>query len=236
MERVDDLQYKGLKIIQSDELFSFGTDAVLLAGFAEVGPKDALCDFGCGTGILSVLLSAEKPRAQYAVEIQEKAAELARRNMELNDIDCRVMTADIKDAPSLFTGVTVIVCNPPYDPEGAGEIQESETVRIARHEVMITLDGICAAAGRLLGTGGRIYMIHRARRAADVICAMRKYRLEPKTIRFVAAKSGDEAGFLLIKAVKDGKSGLSVLPGLIIHKADGSYTDEVRGIYHMEVE
>ena len=33
-ERIDDLQFKGLKIIQNEKAFCFGIDAVLLSDFA----------------------------------------------------------------------------------------------------------------------------------------------------------------------------------------------------------
>ena len=56
-ERVDDLQRNGLRIIQSPSAFRFGMDAVLLADFARLRPRDRVADLGTGTGILPLLLS-----------------------------------------------------------------------------------------------------------------------------------------------------------------------------------
>ena len=232
MERMDDLQYKGLRLIQDSELFSFGTDAVLLAGFCDVGRRDRVLDMGTGTGILPVLLSAKNPEALMAVELQTAAADLARRNMELNGICCDVVTGDMREAYKMFSGVTAVVCNPPYDKVGSGKRQMSEALEIARHEVRITIREVCEAAGRVLGTGGRLYMVHRAARTADVICAMRENRLEPKRMRFVTKREREPAGYVLIKAVKDGKPRLEVEPPVVVYGEDGQYTDEMNRIYH----
>ena len=128
MERIDDLQYKGLRLIQDSELFSFGTDAVLLAGFCDVGRRDRVLDMGTGTGILPVLLSAKNPEALLAVELQTAAADLARRNMELNGICCDVVTGDMREAYKIFSGGTAVVCNPPYDKVGSCLLYTSRCV------------------------------------------------------------------------------------------------------------
>ena len=56
-ERLDDLQIKGLYIIQKTNGFCFGTDAVLLAGFASVKKGGRVMDLCTGTGIIPLLLS-----------------------------------------------------------------------------------------------------------------------------------------------------------------------------------
>ena len=57
MERIDDLQYKNLKIIQNTDGFCFGLDSILLSEFAKDVKKNAtVMDLGTGTGILSILL------------------------------------------------------------------------------------------------------------------------------------------------------------------------------------
>ena len=59
MERLDDLQLSGLKILQDTERFCFGMDAVVLSGFVKVKKGARLLDMGTGTGILPLLLSAK---------------------------------------------------------------------------------------------------------------------------------------------------------------------------------
>ena len=77
-ERIDDLEYKDLKIIQNSEGFCFGIDAVLLSDFAnDIRNKSIVLDLGTGTGILSILLSAKTNLEKiYGIEIQQEVANM----------------------------------------------------------------------------------------------------------------------------------------------------------------
>ena len=57
-ERLDELHRNGYKIIQNQETFCFGMDAVLLSGFAKVKLGEKVLDMGTGTGIIPILLEA----------------------------------------------------------------------------------------------------------------------------------------------------------------------------------
>ena len=101
-ERIDDLQFKNLKIIQNEEGFCFGIDAVLLSDFAkEMKKSDTVVDFCTGTGIIAILLSGkvEKIKKIYAVEIQKEGAEMANRSVKLNKLEDKieVLNRDLKD-------------------------------------------------------------------------------------------------------------------------------------------
>ncbi len=164
MERCDDLQLKGLKIIQDTDLFCFGTDAVLLADFAEIKKGESVVDLGTASGILPLLLYGRQEKAAYrAVEIQSELHALARKNVQLNGLDgvVDVRLGDIRNAPDMFGRANdVVVCNPPYEKADDGASRGTESHRIARKEVLIDFAGVCAAAGRLLRQGGRFYVIH----------------------------------------------------------------------------
>ena len=118
-ERVDDLQRNHLRIIQNEEKFCFGMDAVLLSGFVKVKPGEQVLDMGTGTGIIPILLSA-KTEAKHltALEIQEESADMARRSVAMNGLQekIRVVTGDIKEASTVFGKAVfdVVTCNPPY--------------------------------------------------------------------------------------------------------------------------
>lgn len=234
-ERIDDLQYKGLKLIQDTDLFCFGTDAVLLASFCEVKSRDTIVDLGTGTGIIPVLLSGRNDSAKLiGLELQPAAAGIAKRNAELNGLTdrFRVICGNIKEAKSLINSrVTAVVCNPPYEKVGSGGVSLSDAVRIARHEVECTLADVADAAASLLDTAGRFYMIHRAARTAEIIFELKSRRLEPKRMRFIQSRAGAEPGYVLIKAVKDASPGIEVAPPLIIYDENGE-TEEVKQIYH----
>lgn len=234
-EQIDDLQYKGLRIIQDNKMFRFGTDAVLLAGFAEAWPRETVVDFCTGTGIIPLLLTARTGAKLIGIELQHRAAELAERSVALNNLEdqVRIIEGDIKHARQLIKEhVHAVVCNPPYERVGAGGISTSEEIRIARHEVMCNLDDVVKSASELLQTGGRLYMIHRISRMAELIYTMKKYRIEPKIVRIVQSEADKPPILVLIKGIKDAKPDCIVPLPLIIQDENGNYTPEMDRIYH----
>ena len=99
-ERIDDLQLKGLKLIQDTNGFCFGIDAVLLANFAKVKKGAKVVDLGTGTGIVPILIAGKSQASKIiGVEIQEEVYEMATRSVKLNDLEERVeiVNADIKE-------------------------------------------------------------------------------------------------------------------------------------------
>jgi len=229
-ERIDDLQWGGLRIIQTPELFCFGTDSVLLAGFVRVGREDTVADLGCGSGVLSILIGGKNPGCRvYAVEIQEESAQMAQRSVLLNGLEnVTIVHDDLKNAHKIFPRCNVVVSNPPYDRIGAGKVPGSESRRIARQEVMADFGDIARSAARLLGDGGRFYFIHRAERLAEVIATLKGARVEPKTARFIHTRMRDKAKLVLFCAQKNAGEGMEILPPLVILDNDGAYTPEVR--------
>lgn len=118
-ERLDDLQRNGLHIIQHPRAFRFGMDAVLLADFTRLRPRERVADMGTGTGILPLLLSQKQPDARFeAFEIQPEMADMARRSVALNGLEerIRVHAADMRAAYELIgrESMHAVVCNPPY--------------------------------------------------------------------------------------------------------------------------
>ena len=86
-ERLDDLQLNGLKIIQKKDGYCFTSDSVLLANFVRAKKSESLLEIGAGTGIISILVNQKQcPKQITMLEIQEKYAQLAQRNLLYNDI------------------------------------------------------------------------------------------------------------------------------------------------------
>ena len=84
-ERLDDLEYKNLKLIKNKNYFCFGMDAVLLSDFAKNIRNDStVIDLGTGTGIISILLSGKtKITKIYGIEIQKEIFEMANRRSKI---------------------------------------------------------------------------------------------------------------------------------------------------------
>lgn len=232
-ERIDDLQYKGLKIIQNPQLFCFGTDSVLLANFVQVKKGETVADLGTGTGILSILIGGKNPKNPvFALEIQEALADMAKRSVDMNGLaNVTVTRGDLKEANRLLPRCQVVVCNPPYERMGTGKASPNESHRIARHEIKCNFGDVAASASRLLGDGGRFYFINRAERMIELVTTLRQHSLQPKAVRFIHANSSERAKYLLMAASKNGGEGLMILPPLFIYSEDGSYTKEVKALY-----
>ena len=235
MERIDDLQYKGLKIIQNTDGFCFGVDSVLLTEFAKDMKKNkTIVDLGTGTGIIGILLSKKVEASKViGIEIQKDVAEMASRSVELNNLQntMQILNEDVKNLSLEKNSFDYVVTNPPYKKLGTGIINKEDKQIISRHETTVNLDEWIKVASNLLKDNGAIYMVHRPERLNEIIENLRKYRLEPKRIRFVYPKISKDANLVLIKAVKYANSFLKVEKPLIIYNEDGSYTDEILKIY-----
>ena len=237
-ERIDDLEYKGLKIIQNKDGFCFGIDSVLLSDFAKQIKKDSkVIDLGTGTGIISILLCGKTNLKEIiGVEIQEHVYDMAKRSSELNKLANRfkVINEDLTNLSKLFpaNSFDAIVTNPPYKKINTGLKNENKAQLISRHEIMCNIEDIAKVSSYLLKTNSSIYMVHRPDRLSDIINTFKKYKLEPKQIRFVYPKIEKEPNLVLIKATKCGKSFLKIDKPLIVYNNDGTYTDEILKIYN----
>lgn len=239
-ERIDDLEYKGLKIIQNKEWFCFGIDSVLLSDFAKnLKNNSKVLDLGCGNGILELLLCGKTSLNKIVgVEIQKTVCELAQRNIKYNNLEDRaqILNEDIKNLCKIYneSSFDVIVTNPPYMKNGRGAKNEVETKIIARHELMCDLEDVIRVSFKVLKDKGEFYMVHRANRICDILYLMRKYKIEPKIIRFVQSKIDREPNLILIKGIKNAGEFLKIEKNLIIYKEDGNYTDEILEIYNLK--
>lgn len=235
-ERLDDLMCYGLHIIQSREVFSFSMDAVLLARFAGVPPRGKVLDLCTGNGVVPLLLTTRTQAEITGVEIQARLADMARRSVAWNKLEdrIRIHEADLRDF-HLVSGYGVydaITVNPPYMPAGTGDRNENEYFAAARHELNGSLDDIIAACARLVRTGGRVSMVHRPSRLIEITHTLRRWKLEPKRIRFVHPHAGAEANMVLIEAVRDARPDVKLLPPLIVYNEDRQYNEEIMRIYY----
>lgn len=238
-ETLHDLQRGGLRILQKKTGFRFGTDAVLLADFACARPGERIADFGTGTGILPLLISARAERTTFeAIEIQEEIAEMAQRSVVLNGLEerIRVHCADVRDAMALLGNESVdrVVCNPPYTPQNGGMESPIKTRALSRHEQVCTLDEIIRSAGRVIKNGGKMDVVFPAPRMLEMMDAMRRVHLEPKRLRMVCGHADDAPRLVLIEAIKNARPMLRVEPMLIMYDENGAPTPELNRIYGIE--
>lgn len=238
-ERLDDLQFAGLKILQKTAGFRFGMDAVLLSDFVRAEAQATVADFGTGTGILPLLMWGRGKGQRFeAFEIQREMADMARRSVALNGLSARIRVheASVEEAPSLLSSgsVDVIVCNPPYGMPGATLHNPGLSKDLARHQDPRGLKPWFTAAYRLLRGKGRMALIYPAPMMLSLMNDLSRAALIPKRFRLIYPRVDKPANLVLVEAVKDARPTLQPEPPLIVYEQDGTMTPELRKIYHQQ--
>lgn len=229
---VEDLQCGGLSLIQNKAGYRFSTDSVLLANFAKIRKRDVYLDLCTGSGVVALLATFKNsPKKAFAVEVQPRLADSARRSILLNNINITLLEEDLKKTPKTLgaESVDVITVNPPYNQAQPQKINE---ISIATHEVMTNLPEVIKVSAKLLKFGGKLFMVLKSDRLVDALYFLRTSSLEPKVLRIVYPKLSKEPNLVLIEAKKGGAPGIKILSPLILMNEDGTETDELKDIYN----
>lgn len=235
-ERIDDLQCKGYQLIQKPKGFCFGVDAVLLSDFAKVKKGQRVLDLCTGSGVIPILLAAKTEGLEFCgLELQPDYADMAGRSVTLNHLEdkVKIVCGDVKEIKNLLPPFSfqVVTVNPPYMTEHHGLTNLYEPKTIARHEVMLCLEDVIAAAGYVLPESGSFFMIHKPFRLAEIFECMKQYHIEPKRMRLVHPYVDKEPTMVLIEGTKGGKPRITVEAPLVVYKEQGVYSDEIFRIY-----
>lgn len=241
MEHWEELKPGGLRFVWADHLFRPGTDTFLLSSLPRLRPGLRVCDLGCGTGLLGLLLMQRQPDLRIAgLDIQPEAAALARRAAAENGLTERLdfRCGDLRQVRGIFpTGCfDLVVCNPPYYPPAGGKLSADGARRTARSETEASLADLCAAASYLLRWGGKFCLVHKPERLADVLCALRDAGTEVKRLRFVHSRAADPPSLFLAEGCRGGRPGITVEPPLILQNGGGTPTAELNAIYFRNQE
>ncbi|MBO6119886.1 MAG: hypothetical protein J6P02_05420 [Lachnospiraceae bacterium] len=213
-----------------------------------------ICDF-C-TGSLPIPLVMYAKRKMYlgdrvkidAFEIDKEQVELCNKSLSYNKEnvsdaqnileDIKVFNEDINNLINdkdkfkhLYESYDMITVNPPYNREGCGIVSLNDKKNVARHEIYITFDKICKASSLLLKSNKKFYIVHHTERFVEIVDTLKSNSFEIKKVQFVHTKIDKPSNLVLIEAVKNGKSGVRVLPPIIVFNNDGQYTQNVQKIY-----
>lgn len=227
---------KGFKVCVSQE-HRFGTDAFLLADFAKPRHKDKVCDYCTGCGIIAMIMQRNfQPAKIYALEIQQKAYEQVKLSAkESGTLNVEAVLGDLKEWRSP-EALDLITCNPPYKISGTGAKNDSDAVSIARHEMMCTIQDVCAAAAKDLRFGGRLCVCNRPERLSDVIMAMRENGIEPKRLRTVHKNPETAPWLILVEGRRGGNNFIQIEKPLYVRSADGGISEEMSRIYTAQTD
>lgn len=237
-ERIDDLEFKNLKIIQNKNGFCFGIDSILLTDFAKtIKSNSKVIDLGTGTGIIPILLSEKTDNTHFVgIEVQDEVADMAIRSIKLNCLENRIeiLNTNILNLKNNYKkgNFDVVTTNPPYKKINTGVININDKKLISRHEITASLEDFIEIASYLLKDFGEFYMVHKPDRLVDIFNIMRDKKIEPKKIKFVYPDRNKKTNLVLIKGVKMGKPFLEYENNLYIYNNDGNYTDDILKIYN----
>ncbi|MGL5634671.1 MAG: tRNA1(Val) (adenine(37)-N6)-methyltransferase [Sarcina sp.] len=235
-ESLDDLQIDGIHLIQKEDGFRFGVDAVLLANFANVKFKHTVIDLCTGTGIIPFIIKGKKkPKKVIGIEIQAEFVEMANRSKAINNFgeDIEFVLGDLKNETLLkqLPKADVLTVNPPYKLRNAGIVNETDKLSIARHEIMCTLEDVIASSRKLLADGGRMFMVHRPERLADIFTLMRKYKIEPKRVQMIHPNTTKAPNIVLVEGQRDGGAFLKWEAPIYVYDEKGNYSEQINKIY-----
>ena len=215
-EVLEDL-FQDKKIIQNVNLYRFTSDSVLLSKFVRGKKNDDVADFCAGSGIVGLhfLCLNTHVRSLTLFEMQPALSDMSVRTIAYNRFEkARAVCTRVQDIGREYDGrLSLILCNPPYERGGFENLSYEKA--ICRKEITITLSEILDVAARTLKFGGRLAIINRADRVAELIYGLKKRSLEPKRLQFVCGTPGGKPYLVMVEAAKGGKEGVEVLPSAV---------------------
>jgi tRNA1(Val) A37 N6-methylase TrmN6 len=228
--------YDNLKIVQNSNYFNFSLESVMIPRFCVLKNNMKIIDFCTGNAPIPMILSTLTDSNIIGVELQKEIYNLAVQSVKINNLEDRItlLNMNVLDIFNVYEtdSFDLITCNPPYFKVNEFSNLNNNMIKsIARHEIEIKLEDICRISKKLLKNNGSLVLVHRTDRLSEIINMLLKYNLQPKRIRFLYPKELENSNLVLIDARKNGNIGLKVLPPLICHNMDGSYTKEVLDMF-----
>jgi tRNA1Val (adenine37-N6)-methyltransferase len=231
-ETMDTLFQGKIQLYQSRTGYRFSLDSVLLAHFTTPRRGTAVADLGAGNGVIALMLAYLDPSLRVTgIEIQPTLANRACRNVRLNNLASRVkiIVGDVRHIEAIAEpgSYPVVVCNPPYRKRNSGRVSPDEEKKIARHESRGTLHDFLRAGAYLLPIKGRMAVVYLASGLAELLYEMRRVGIEPKRLRTAHSYANSEASLVLVEGLKGARSGIKILPPLVVYDQEKKYTMDV---------
>jgi tRNA1(Val) A37 N6-methylase TrmN6 len=236
---LDDFLGGRISVLQPMEGHRAGSDAVWLQAAVGEAPGSRVLDAGAGVGVAGLCLAARLLQFNVtAVEIDTGLCAIAEANAARNGLAARfrVISADVSSpAEALFAkglvreGYDQVMANPPFHREGTIRAAP-DSARAAAH---VMRPGALEAWIRFLATmaapKGRLTLIHQPQSLPELLPLLDR-RFGAVTLFPLFAKSEEPATRIIVQARKGSRAALRLLPGLVVHEADGRYTAKAEAV------
>ena len=215
-----------VKVTQPDSGFRSGLDAVMLAAAVPALAGQTLLELGSGAGTAALCLEARVPDiAITGVEMDAALARLANENAAANGSKAHFVAADIFALPpELKCDFDQVFCNPPF--HGEGQVSPDPARASALMDGGRLADWLKLGLQRTV-SGGFFTAILRADRLNLALGALP----ERGTCAFpLVPRTGEAPKRVIVQARKGSAAPFALLPGLVLHRTDGSWTPEADAV------
>lgn len=216
-----------VRLLQPGRGYRVAVDAVLLAAAIPARPGDRVLDLGSGVAAVGLCLARRVPGCRVVgLELQTMLVELAGRNVALNELPDAVRTVAHDLARPLPADLGVfqhVAANPPYLPAAVADPSPDPVKALATVESSAGLArwlDVSAAAAT-----DSITLIHRSDRLEEIVAGLSRLGWGDFAILPLSP-----ARRVIVRARRSGTARRRLAPPLVLHRPDGSYTDEVEAI------
>lgn len=214
-----------------------GSDAVFLAATLH-DATGAILDMGAGAGAVGLMAAHTNPDAHITLaERDQQMLACCAKSLERNPslaVRAKVLEVDLlaSEPQRIVCGLQRaafdhVLSNPPY--RKAGHVRTNPAKKAAHVVSDDDLDAWMRTAASALKPGGSLTLIFAADGLMDLMEAF-KGRFGAVIILGLHPSEGLPAERVLVRAIKGRKTPVRLLPGLILHNEDGSYTRQARSI------
>lgn len=228
-----------LQVLQPQNGYRAGLDAVLLAAAAPAAPGSRTLDVGAGVGVVGLAVARRIPDAHATlVERDPLLAGLARANIDRNRLSDRVrlIEADVAqplgelpELAALAETFDCVLANPPYHALGRGTAARETIKANANAMAEGDLDRWARFMAAMARPGGSAILIHKAEALPELVAALAS-RFGGLLLLPVHPRCGMPASRVIVRGIKGSRAPLQIRPGLVLHDPTGRFMPEVEAI------
>lgn len=193
-------KFKQFTVLQENTAMKVGVDAVILGAWTNPENAGNILDIGTGTGLLSLMMAQKSKALITAIEIDEKACEQAKINVQASNWSQRieVLHASIQEfATKTAQQFDLIICNPPFFTNSL--LSSDEKRNLARHDNLLPINELLQHSKRLLTDNGYLYLIYPYEKLNSLIKEAVQYGLYPAKTLIIKGTAQKQPNRFVVK-------------------------------------